>query len=172
MRKFVVCIFAGILIVSGIYAATPEPYPNEIKGLKFYARYLAPLRPGQSNTKQIIQVLGSDQGRDLKDWKIGVYFSCTEDFITCSHGPRNDPLGIIEITPKHRVSLRHFNFPAAFSHSYGGVSEINVTCDIYTDDSGLEYWVLSGNFPSYRKGDLLMIRYGPSRAGEKRSREK
>lgn len=86
------------------------------------------------------------------------------DFLTCSHGPRNDPLSIIEIRPKHRVSLRHLNFPAAFSHSYGSVSEINVTCDINTDDFGLEYWVLSRDFPSYRKGDLLMIRYGPSRA--------
>jgi hypothetical protein len=161
-----------IFIAADLCAATPNPYPNELKGMKFYERYLAPLRPGQSDTKQIIQVLGSDQGRDLKDWKIGVYFSCTEDFTTCSHGPRNDPLGFIEITPKRRVSLQHFIFSTAFSHSYGGVSEINVTCDVYTDNSGLEYWVLSGNFPSYRKGDLLMIRYGPGHADENISRDK
>jgi hypothetical protein len=50
--------------------------------------------------------------------------------------------------------------------SYGGVSEINVACDIHTDDFGLQNWVLSGDYPSYRKGDLPMIRYGPSRAVE------
>ena len=91
---------------------------------------------------------------------MGVLYSCTEDFISCSHGPRNDPLDTIVITPKHRVSLRHLNFPMAFSHSQGGVSEINVTCDIYTDKFGLQYWVVSGHFPSRKKGDLLMIEYG------------
>jgi hypothetical protein len=69
--------------------------------------------------------------------------------------------------PKHRVSLRRIKLPSMFSHAYGGVSEMNVTCDIYSDDFGLEYWVLSDDFQSYRKGDLLMIRYGLSRAAKR-----
>jgi hypothetical protein len=125
-----------------------------------YARYLAPLLPHQSDAKQVVQVLGSAQGLELKEWKVGVLYSCSEDLITCSHGPRNDPLDTIVIVPKHRVSLRHLKFPLAFSHSYGGVSEINVTCDIYSDKFGLQYWVVSGDFPSYKKGDLLWIKYG------------
>jgi hypothetical protein len=62
------------------------------------------------------------------------------------------------------VSLQRFKFPAVFSRSYGGVSEINVTCDIYADEFGLEYWIVSKDFPQHRKGDLLMIHYGPRRA--------
>jgi hypothetical protein len=47
----------------------------------------------------------------------------------------------------------------AFSHSYGGVSEINITCDVYSDKFGLQYWIVSGDFPSYKKGDLFKIEY-------------
>jgi hypothetical protein len=32
-------------------------------------------------------------------------------------------------------------FPAAFMHSIGGVSEINVSCDVYSDSFGLQYWI-------------------------------
>ncbi len=155
-------LFAGMLLAVDLNAATTNPYPNEIKGFSFYAQYLSPLRPHQSDAKQVVQVLGSDQGLELKNWKVVVLFSCSEDIITCSHGPRNDPLDTIVITPKRRVSLRHLKFPMAFSHSYGGVSEINVTCDVYTDKFGLQYWVVSGDFPSYKKGDLLRIEYGPA----------
>ncbi len=155
-------LFVGMLLAVDLNAATTNLYPNEIKGFEFYAQYLAPLRPHQSDAKQVIQILGSDQGFELKDWKVFFLFSCSEDVINCSHGPRNDPLDTIVITPKHRVSMRHLKFPLAFSHSYGGVSEINVTCDIYTDKFGLQYWIVSHDFQSYKKGDLLRIEYGPA----------
>jgi hypothetical protein len=155
-------LLAGLFLAIDLSAATANLYPNEIKGFGFYTRYLAPLRPHQSDAKQVVQVLGSDQRLELKNWKVGVLYSCSEDAITCSHGPRNDPLDAIVITPKHRVSLRHLKFPLAFSHSYGSVSEINVTCDVYTDKFGLQYWVVSSGFPSYKKGDLLRIEYGPA----------
>lgn len=151
-----------MLLAVDLNAATTNPYPNEIKGYSFYAQYLAPLRPHQSDAKQVVQVLGSDQGLELKNWTVSALYSYSEDFITCSHGPRNDPLDAIVIRPKHRVSLRRLKFPPAFSHSYGGVSEINVICDVYTDRFGLEYWVVSGDFPPYKKGDLLQIKYGPA----------
>jgi hypothetical protein len=158
--KQITALIAGSLFLPTLLAQEVSPYPNELKGLKFYARYLAPLRPLQSDTKQIEQVLGSDQGLDLKDWRIRAYFSCSEDFLTCSHGPRNDPLGMIEITPKHRFSMRHVAFPSTFSVSYGSVSEINVACQIYSDAFGLEYWVVSKKRATYKRGDLLMISYG------------
>lgn len=165
--KRVTVVLVGMLVATDLPAATPSPYPNEVNGLRFYKRYLAPLHPLQSDTKRVVEVLGSDQGLDLEDWRIRVLYSCTEDVVSCSHGPRNDPLDTIVITPKHRVSLRRIKLPSMFSHAYGGVSEINVTCDIYSDDFGLEYWVLSDDFQSYRKGDLLMIRYGLSRAAKR-----
>ncbi len=157
------CIVAEANLVAG----TPNPYPNEIRGLKLYLRFLSPLIPLQSDAKQVLQVLGTNQTLDLKNWRITVLYSCRDDFKTCSHGPRNDPVDTIEVVPKHRVSLLRTKIPQAFSHSYGGVSEINVTCDVYSDEFGLEYWVVSGNFPSHKKADLLMIRYGGSRASKR-----
>lgn len=161
--KHLAILFAGTVLASSFYATSPNPYPNEIKSLKFYEQYLAPLAPQKSDTAQVIQVLGSDQGLELKDWRIRALYSCTEDFLTCSHGPRNDLLAAIEVMPRHRVSLRRFKFPTVFSRSFGEVSEINVTCDIYTDEFGLEYWIVSKDFPPHRKGDLLMIQYRPRR---------
>ena len=166
MKHFVVLPTALVLAAS-LCSAPLNPYPNEINGLNFYARYLAPLLPYKSDHKQVVQVLGSDERLELKDWRIGVLYSCAEDFLTCSHGPRSDPLDTIVVTPRHRVSLRRFTFPAAFSHGYGSVSEINVTCDVYTDEFGLEYWVISRDFPLHKKGDLLEIHYGPRRAADK-----
>jgi hypothetical protein len=152
-------LIAGMLLAFDSNAAAANPYPNEIAGFKFYERYLAPLSPHNSDEKQVIKVLGSDQGLELKDWKVGAFYSCPKELSDCPHGPLG-PLYSIEITPKHRVSLRRFKFPQEFSHSYGSVSEINITCDVYTDRFGLQYWVASGDFPSYKSGDLFRIEYG------------
>ena len=85
----------------------------------------------------------------------------------CAEVVRQSTTDTIVVTPRNRVSLQRFKFPAVFSHSYGSVSEINVTCDVYVDDFGLEYWIASRDFPSHRKGDLLMIHYGSRRAQTK-----
>lgn len=68
--KRIVVLLAGVLISIDVLAEASNPYPNELKGLKFYARYLSPLRPLRSDTKEVVQVLGSDQGLELKDWKV------------------------------------------------------------------------------------------------------
>jgi hypothetical protein len=161
MLKRVAVLIVGIIGATFAGAAAPNLYPNEIAGLKFYAGYLAPLRPMDSDVKAVVQVLGSDQGRDMKDWRIRALFSCTGD---CPPGSQHGPLASIVIAPKRRVSFKRIKLPAIFSHEYGSVSEINVSCDIYSDNFGLAYWVVSGNSRSYKKGDLLWIEYGPARA--------
>ncbi|MGA2847324.1 MAG: hypothetical protein ABSF68_18085 [Candidatus Acidiferrales bacterium] len=169
MKHFAIPIIAAILACT-LYVTSPNPYPNEINGMKIYGQYLKPLIPRKSDTAQVVQVLGSDERLELKDWKILALYYCAEDILTCSQGSRNDLLDTLEVTPKHRISLHRFKFPTVFSRSIGSVSEINVICDIYADEFGLEYWVVSEDFPvsedspSHRKGDLLMIRYGPRRA--------
>jgi hypothetical protein len=40
----------------------PNPYPEEIGKLEFYEHYLAPLLPNRSDEKQVVKVLGSNQG--------------------------------------------------------------------------------------------------------------
>ena len=32
-------------------------------------------------------------------------------------------------------------FPAVFTRSSGGISEVNVICDVYSDSFGLQYWL-------------------------------
>ena len=71
-------------------------------------------------------------------WTFEVLYSCKDDPVTCSHGPRNDRVAQIVVTPKHRVSLTHQRFPGAFAHGYGTISEINITCDVYKDGSRLK----------------------------------
>lgn len=159
-------VLFGVLLAWNLAAACPEPYPNEIDGLRFYAPYLAPLRPGHSDTKEVVRVLGSDQGLDLNDWRIHVYFSCKGDVSTCTHEPYNRPLDSIKITPKRRIRFNSFRLPEGFSYSSGTVSEINIACNVYSDDSGLEYWVVARGHAGYRKGDVFMIRYGPSPGGK------
>jgi hypothetical protein len=159
VKQFAILII-GTPLACSLYATAPNPYPNEINGLKFYEQYLNPLTPHKSDNAQVVQVFGSGHGLELKDWRIRGLYSCAEDFLTCTHGPRNDLLDFIEVTPRHRVSLERFKFPTVFSRSVGAVSEINVTCDIYADEFGLEYWIVSHDFPSHRKGDLLWIHYG------------
>ena len=58
-------------------------------------------------------------------------------------------------------------FPAAFTHSLGSVSEVNVSCDVYSDSFGLKYWLYAEDSPVGKKGDLMEIEYGPSRRIER-----
>jgi hypothetical protein len=62
-RKTLVAAIGWLAIVvsSAVGQVTPNPYPNEIKWLRFYVRYLAPLRPHVSNDDQVAQVLRSDR---------------------------------------------------------------------------------------------------------------
>jgi hypothetical protein len=60
-------------------------------------------------------------------------------------------------------------FPATFTHSLGGVSEINVSCDVYSDRFGLQYWIYSEDWRAGKKGDLEEIVYGPSEEAEQQA---
>jgi hypothetical protein len=58
LRRIVI-LLAGALMAIDLVAETPNPYPNELEGLRFYAQYLSPLIPLRTYTKQQVeQVLG------------------------------------------------------------------------------------------------------------------
>jgi hypothetical protein len=42
-----------------------NPYPSELKGFKFYAKYLAPLRPSVFESAAVLRVLGEKERLDL-----------------------------------------------------------------------------------------------------------
>ena len=155
---------SAILVGAALFASSTfaprNPYPNEIRGLKLYERYLQPLTPRKSDAAQVHKVLGSDGTLQLKDWRVVALYSYDEGDLICSHAGCADRLASVEVTPTHRVSLRGFKFPTTFSRSWGSISEINVACNVYSDDFGLEYWVVSKSDRTYLMGDLLMIRYG------------
>ena len=114
----------------------------------------------------MVQTLGSDQGKEFPGWRVFVYWvGDYKDNTVNGHLWKQNITGrlsSLEIVPRKRVSMRQVKYPPAFTHSYGHVSEINVSCDVYRDDSGLEYWIYSENSKVGKKGDLMSIVYGPS----------
>ena len=78
---------------------------------------------------------------------------------TCSAFAIYRPVGRPSEAP---ISLLRAKFPAAFTNAFGGVSEINVSCDVYSDSFGLECWLYAEDSAAGKKGDLMRIIYGPS----------
>lgn len=151
---------------TGTQGTTQVLYPNELVSLKFYDQHLSPLRPYISDKSDVVQTFGSDQGKVFLGWRVLVLFVGDYKSNTVNgHLWAQDITGrlaSLELRPTWRVSMRHVKFSSAFTHSYGDVSEINVSCDIYSDGSGLEYWIYSENSKAGKKGDLMSIVYGPS----------
>jgi hypothetical protein len=163
-------IFAVVLVIVRALASAQSTaqmlYPNELANFKFYDQHLSPLRPYISEKAAVVQAFGSDQGREFPGWRVLVSF--VGDYkLTTVNGHLwaqniSGRLASLEIIPSKRMSMRRVKFPPAFSHSYGFVSEMNVSCDVYSDDSGLEYWIYSENSRVHKKGDLMCIVYGPN----------
>ena len=151
-------------------ARSRNPYPNELPGFKFYRKHLAPLRPYLSDSLQVERVLGPDQRMDIGKWRIWAS-SVGEGSTIGGHAWAHNIVGrlaSVVVRPLERVSMLDVKFPAAFTHSVGCVSEINVTCIVYKDRFGLEYWLYAENSAAGKKGDLMHIVYGPSERLEQR----
>jgi hypothetical protein len=167
MRRSLLSLLMLLLLVGSVSpkgVGFSNPYPNELPGFKFYGKYLAPLRPHVSTLATVVHVLGSDQGKETSGWKIRPFFVGKSTSVDGRTGT-NDVTGRlahVQITPKEPISMLRVKFPAAFTHSVGGVSEINVSCDVYSDSFGLEYWLYANDSATRKKGDLMRIIYGPS----------
>jgi len=172
MRRFLcLSVLALMTIVTCVKAGqSPVAYPNELPHFKFYAKYLDPLRPYVSDYESVVRVLGSDQGIELSHWRIRPFF------VGKGEDSKIRPevvgrLAELSIKPKQRVSMLGVKFPAAFTHSFGSVSEINVSCDVYSDRFGLQYWIYSEDWQNGKKGDLHEIAYGPRKEVERQANE-
>jgi len=160
----------SIPILIGLIATTrgttpSNPYPHELAHFRFYAKYLSPLKPFISDLDSVIRVLGSDTGRELAHWRIQPLF-VGEGNTVDGHPWAKDITGrlaSIVVRPKKRVSMSNAKFPPQFTHTLGGVSGINVSCDVYNDQSGLQYWIYAEDSAVGKKGDLMEIRYGPDK---------
>src|SRR5262249_35904584 len=104
--------FAVLLVIVPALAvgqATPHKmYPNELEHLKLYDQYLAPLRPYISLKAEIVQTLGSDQGKELAAWRIQVLFvgDYKSNTVNGHLWAQNitGHLASLELIPKRRVS--------------------------------------------------------------------
>ncbi len=138
-------------------AAPSYPYPNEFQGFNFYAKYLAPLRPGISENAAVTRVLGD--GSKLLGWKMVATYGTRR-----GPGYVPGPLAEIVLTPEGVIPMAAVRFPATFTHCRVIGGEKNLWFDVYRDGSGLEYWLYEQDSPWGQKGDLYRIVYGPSKA--------
>jgi hypothetical protein len=170
MRRFLCLSALALISIVTCVKATQSPiaYPNELPHFEFYAKYLGLLRPYVSDHASVVRVLGSDQGIELNHWRIRPLF-VGEGKDSTVRPEVVGRLASLNIRPKQRVSMLGVKFPATFTHSLGGVSEINVSCDVYSDRFGLQYWIYSEDWRAGKKGDLEEIVYGPSEEAEQQA---
>jgi hypothetical protein len=153
----------AFLLVTFSAAAGDRPhsrYPNELQGFRFYAKYLAPLRPGVSNEDEVRRVLGTEPVK-RKGWTIVPTYTGKSG--PAVYDPRLGPLYEIIIRPDGVIPMSAVKFSPSFDHCHTSVSEINISFDVYSDRFGLEYWLHEEDSKWGKKGDLYRIVYGSHR---------
>ncbi len=155
LRAALLVVLCCLPINAAPSRGTQSRYPNELQGFKFYAKYLAPLRPGVSSSGAVREVLGDTRAVKRNGWRL------TPSFYMNNKGR----LGEIEIVPDGVIPMRSVRFPATFDHCLdSSKSEIGVQFDVYSDTSGLEYWLQAQSSRDGQKGDLFRIVYGRRRS--------
>jgi hypothetical protein len=155
--------FLALLIVTILAGATPtshNPYPNELAGFKFYAKYLAPLRPGVSSKEAVRRVLGDSAPVQRSGWTIIPTYTMKSGPV---YNPVVGPLAEIIVRPDGVIPMGAVKFPPLFTHCHEGVTEIDIDFDVYSDRFGLEYWLYEEDSKWGKKADLYRIVYGPRR---------
>jgi hypothetical protein len=152
--------FLVLAILAGARSASHGPYPNELNGFHFYARYLAPLRPGVSGEEAVRRVLGDTEAVPRNGWTIFTTYTMRSGPVS---NPALGPLAEIVVRPDGVIPMGTVKFPSSFTHCHASVSEINISFDVYGDLFGLEYWLHEEDSQSGNKGDLYQIVYGPRR---------
>ena len=156
-------MFCAILLaafVQGVPNKTAGRYPNELRGFRFYARYLSPLEPGRSNQEAVRHVLGDTAAVRRDNWTIYTYYTTNGGPV---YNPTLGPLNEIALRPDGVIPMSAVQFSPLFDHCHVSVSEINISFDVYSDTSGLEYWLHEEDSKSGKKGDLYQIVYGRRR---------
>lgn len=152
--------FVLLAISAGTQTTSRSRYPNELQGFTFYAKYLAPLRPGVSSREEVVRVLGDPVQVKPAGWAIIPTYTMKSGPV---YNPTLGPLFEIIVRPDGVIPMVAVRFPPAFTHCHNSVSEINIAFDVYSDTSGLEYWLHEEDSQSGKKGDLYRIVYGPRR---------
>jgi hypothetical protein len=159
-RPVALLAFFVVTILAGAESIPHNSYPNELKGFEFYARYLAPLRPGVSDREAVRRVLGDTAAVQRNGWTIFTTYVMKSGPV---YNPTLGPLAEIAIKPDGVIPMGAVRFSHAFIHCHALVSEMNISFDVYSDRFGLEYWIHEEDSKWGKKGDLYRIVYGPRR---------
>src|SRR5258708_637037 len=125
LRRPADCLaFLFITILVGANSTSQSPYPNELKGFRFYANYLAPLRPGVSGKEAVRRVLGDTAAVKRNDWTITTTYSMKGGSV---YNPVLGPLAEITVRPNGVIPFGAVRFPPSFDHCHSSVSEINIS---------------------------------------------
>ncbi len=158
MRAVLVLALCLLHANAGYSKGPQNRYPNELQGFKFYAKYLAPLRPGVSDLQAVRRVLGDTSAVKRNSWTIIPHYTTKSGPVS---NPVLGPLYEIIIRPEGVIPMGAVKFPASFTHCHSSVSESNISFDVYSDRFGLEYWLHEEDSKLGKKGDLFRIVYGP-----------
>jgi hypothetical protein len=145
---------------AGTKAKEDNRCPNELEGFRFYAEYLAPLEPGRSGEEAVHRVLGDTAAVQQNGWTISTTYATKGGPVS---NPVLGPLSEIILRPDGIVPMSAVKFPPRFAHCHSSLSEFNISFDVYSDGSGLEYWIHEEDSKWGKKGDLFRIVYGPKR---------
>lgn len=149
-----VCVASGRLW--GDDEAAHNRYPNELQGFKFYAKYLVPLLPGVSNPDEVRRALGDTAAVKRNGWTIMSNYMHKDGKLHKTLGS----LHALTLRPDGVIPMQSVKFPPKFWHCHEFISEYNISFDVYSDTSGLEYWLHEEDSTWGSKGDLFWIVYG------------
>jgi hypothetical protein len=155
--------FCAFVVVASFASAGYKPhnrYPNELHGFRFYAEYLAPLEPGLSGEEAVRRVLNDIAAVRRNGWTISTTYATKGGPV---YNPTLGPLAEIILRPDDVIPMAAVKFPPRFAHCHSSLSEFNISFDVYSDTSGLQYWLQGEDSKWGKKGDLFQIAYGPKR---------
>lgn len=155
--------FSVFLALATSTAKQPTPhsrYPNELQGFEIYAKYLAPLRPGISTGEEVARVLGDPVQLKPGGWNVIPNYVIKKGPV---NNPALGPLFEIVVKPEGVIPMAAVRFPKVFTRCHSSLSEFNIGFDVYSDTSGLEYWLLEEDSQWGKKGELFQIIYGQRR---------
>lgn len=156
-------VFCALVVVASFAGAGVRPhsrYPNELQGFRFYAEYLAPLEPGLSDEEAVRRALGDSAAVRRNGWTINTTYSMKGG---PAYNPTPGPLAEIILRPDGVIPMAAVKFSPRFAHCHSSLSEFNISFEVYSDMSGLQYWLHEEDSKWGKQGDLFRIVYGPKR---------
>jgi len=154
------CAFVLATSFAGAGDSAHSRSPNELQGFSFYSKYLAPLQPGLSGRDAVRRVLDVTAPVKRNGWRIIPIYAVNGGSLS---NPTLGALAEIILTPDGVIPMAALKFPPRFAHCHSFLSEINMSFDVYSDTSGLEYWLYPEDSELRKRGDLFQIVYGPKR---------